>query len=152
MTRRVDPGSSFTGKAPQFSVFVAIGDAPRRRWLTSLLRSLWLHVTVSLDGRQMLPRLAMVCAKGACRNQRRSDFDLLLVDPGFVADVPAWVAAVRAAGYAGPILAVSEGAARRAECLAGGFDDFLVFPPMTAEELSARIRRSLASPSIRLAQ
>jgi DNA-binding response OmpR family regulator len=94
----------------------------------------------------------MVCSKGACRNQRRSDFDLLLVDPGFVADVPAWVAAVRAAGYAGPILAVADGAARRAECLAAGFDDFLVFPPMTAEELSARIRRSLESPSIRLAQ
>jgi CheY-like chemotaxis protein len=152
MTRRVDPGCSFTGKTPQFSVFVAMGDAARRRSLTGLLRGLWLHVTVSLDGRQLLPRLAMVCSKGACHNQRRSDFDLLLIDPDFVADVPCWVAAVRAAGYGGPILAVSADAARRPEFLGGGFDDFLIFPPMTSHELLAKIRRTLEPQSIRLAQ
>jgi CheY-like chemotaxis protein len=151
MTRRVDPSHSSAGKTPQLSVFVAMGDAARRRCLTGLLRSLWLHVTVSLDGQQMLPRLAMVCSEGACRNHRRSDFDLLLIDPDLVADVPHWVAAVRAAGYGGPIFAVSADAARRPEFVGGGFDDFLIFPPMTSQDLSARIRRTLESQSIRLA-
>jgi CheY-like chemotaxis protein len=153
MTRRVvDPSCWFAGKTPQFSVFVAIRDATRRRCLTSLLRSLWLHVTVSLDGQQMLSRLAMVCSKGAGGNHRRSDFDLLLIDPDFVADVPRWMAAVRAAGYGGPILVVSADVARRPEFLGGGCDDFLLFPPMPPQELSARIRQSLEPRPIRLAQ
>ncbi len=133
------------------SVLVAIGDAARRRCLTGLLRSLWFHVTVSLDDRQMLPRLAVVCSEGACRNHRRSDFDLLLIDPDLVADVPQLVAAVRAAGYGGPIIAVSADAARRPEFVGGGFDDFLIFPPMTAQELSAKILRTLEPRHIRLA-
>ncbi len=150
MTRRVDSSHPSAGKTPQLSVFVAMGDAARRRSLTSLLRSLWFHVTVSLDGQQMLPRLAMVCSEGACRNHRRSDFDLLLIDPNLVADVPHWVAAVRAAGYGGPILAVSADAARLAEFVGGGFDDFLIFPPLTSRELWARIRRPLEPQPVRL--
>jgi DNA-binding response OmpR family regulator len=129
-----------------------MGDPARRRCLTGLLRSLWLHVTVSLDGQQVLPRLAMVCTEGACRNHRRSDFDLLLIDSDLVADVPRWMAAVRAAGYRGSVLAVAADDARRLEFLSGGLDDFLIFPPMSAQELLARIRRTLEPPSLRLAQ
>jgi hypothetical protein len=129
-----------------------MGDATRRRSLTGLLRSLWFHVTVSLDGQKLVPRLAMVCSEGACHNHRRSDFDLLLIDANLVADVPNWVAAVRAAGYGGPILAVSADAARLPEFVGGGFDDFLIFPPMTSQELSARIRRPLEPQRLRLAQ
>ena len=151
MTRRVDPSHASAGKTPQLSVLVAMGDAARRRCLTGLLRSLWFHVTVSLDGQQMLPRLAVVCSEGACRNHRRSDFDLLLIDPDLVANVPQLVTAVRAAGYGGPIFAVSADAARLPEFVGGGFDEFLVFPPMTSEDLSVKIRRTLEPQHIRLA-
>ena len=152
MKRRVDLSHVAAGKTPQVSVLVVMGDAARRQSLTTLLRNLWFHVTVSLDGQQVLPRLAVVCSEGGCRNHRRSDFDLLLIDPDLVADVPHWVADVRAAGYGGPVLAVSADAARRLEFVGGGFDDFLIFPPLTAEELSARIHQTLEPHSFRLAQ
>jgi CheY-like chemotaxis protein len=152
MRRRFDPNHASAGKTPQWSVLVAMGDMARRRCLTGLLRGLWFHVTVSLDGQQILPRLAMVCSEGACRTHRRSDFDLLMIDPELVADVRRWLAVVRATGYSGPIFAVSADAARLPEFVAAGFDDFLTFPPMNAEELSAKIRWALEPHPMRLAQ